>query len=338
QRPTKVIYASEPPFEIFRQLDGVENAARVLQTKGNIIISGRSAGQGNVMGIDNVDFAKVAWFRDDLFPTHPYNYLNFLGMNESAALVPSNLAEKYKLKLGDVFTVSLNDQPVEFAVYGIIPYWPSQYPDQTPFVIANLDYIYDQVPLIPYEVWLKMKPGAKVAPLIPKLAEKNIELYEVSDVRSELAAQSKHPTRGGVFGILSLGFLVSVIVSLIGYVLYWFFNLSGRVVQFGILRAMGLSRKQLTFMLLTEQILTAGLSIVLGIVIGKIAGRLYLPFLQTADNVTTQVPPFRIVFDSQDTLQLYVVVLVMLLLGAGLLLWQIRRLRVHQAVKMGEER
>ncbi|WP_339816858.1 FtsX-like permease family protein [Paenibacillus sp. FSL R7-0216] len=335
--PTKVNY-SEPPFEVFRKLDGVEHAARVLQTKGNIIVSGRSAGQGNVMGIDNVDFAQVAWFRNDLFPTHPFNYLNFLGMNESAALVPSTLAEKYKLKPGDVFTVALGEQTVEFAVYGILPYWPSQYPDQTPFIIANLDYIYDQVPLIPYEVWLKMKPGAKVAPLITKLANEGIELYSVDDVRSELAAQSKHPTRGGVFGILSLGFLVSVIVSLIGYVLYWFFNLSGRVVQFGILRAMGLSRKQLTFMLLAEQILTAGLSIVLGIVIGKIAGKLYLPFLQTADNVTTQVPPFRIVFDSQDTLQLYVVVFVMLLMGAGLLFWQIRRLRVHQAVKMGEER
>lgn len=335
--PSKVIY-SEPPFEVFRKLDGVEHAARVLQTKGNIIVSGRSAGQGNVMGINNDDFAKVAWFRNDLFPTHPYNYLNFLGMNESAALVPSNMAEKYKLKPGDVFTVALGEQTVEFAVYGILPYWPSQYPDQTPFIIANLDYIYDQVPLIPYEVWLKMKPGAKVAPLITKLADEGVELYSVDDVRSELAVQSKHPTRGGVFGILSLGFLVSVIVSLIGYVLYWFFNLSGRVVQFGILRAMGLSRKQLTFMLLAEQILTAGLSIVLGIVIGKIAGKLYLPFLQTADNVTTQVPPFRIVFDSQDTLQLYVVVLVMLLMGAGLLFWQIRRLRVHQAVKMGEER
>lgn len=337
QPPSKVIY-SEPPFEIFRELDGVEHAARVLQTKGNIIVSGRSAGQGNVMGIDNLDFSKVGWFRNDLFPTHPFRYLQFLGMNESAALIPSNMAEKYKLKSGDVFTIAIGDQTVEFAVYGILPYWPSQYPDQTPFVIANLDYIYDQVPLIPYEVWLKMEPGAKVAPLITKLAEQGIDLYSVDDVRSELAAQSKHPTRGGVFGILSLGFLVSVIVSLIGYILYWFFNLSGRVVQFGILRAMGLSRKQLTFMLLAEQILTAGLSIALGIVIGKIAGKLYLPFLQTADNVTTQVPPFRIVFDSQDTLQLYVVVFVMLLLGAGLLLWQIRRLRVHQAVKMGEER
>lgn len=335
--PTKIIY-NEPPFEVFRHLDGVEAAARVLQTKGNIIISGKSAGQGSIMGIDNVDFSKVAWFRNDLFPIHPFYYLNFLGMNESAALIPSNLADKYQLKAGDLFSVSLNNQVVDFIVYGIIPYWPTEYPDKTPFVIANLDYIYDQVPLIPYEVWLKMKPGAKVAPLITELTNQDIELSSVQDVRNELAVQSKLPTRGGVFGILSLGFLLSVVVSLVGYVLYWFFNLSSRVVQFGILRAMGLSRKQLTLMLLAEQVLTAGLSIVLGIGIGKVAGILYLPFLQTADNVTSQIPPFRIVFNSGDTLQLYAVVVVMLLFGAGLLLWQIRRLKVHQAVKLGEER
>ncbi|WHX47634.1 ABC transporter permease [Paenibacillus woosongensis] len=336
--PAKMVYNEEPPFQAFRELDGVMHAARVLQTKGNIIVSGRSAGQGTLMGIDNTDFAQVAWFRNDLFPAHPFQYLNLLGMNEAAAIIPSNFAEKHKLKQGDIFSVSLTDGAIELAVYGIVPYWPSQYPDEKPFIIANLDYINDQLPLIPYQVWLKMEEGAKVAPLMEKLKEKQIELYSVEDVRTVLSVQSKHPTRGGVFGILSLGFLVSVIVSLIGYVLYWFFNLSGRVVQFGILRAMGLSKKQLTLMLLAEQILTAGLSIVLGIAIGKVVGKLYLPFLQTADNVTTQVPPFRIIFDSKDTFQLYVVVFVMLALGAGLLFWQIRRLRVHQAVKMGEER
>ncbi len=335
--PTRITY-NEPPFEVFRTLDGVQAAARVLQTPGNIIVSGKSIGQGTLMGIDNVDFAKVAWFRDDLFPINPFYYLKFLGMYEEAAIIPSSVAEKYQLKLGDVVSVGLQDNVIDFVVVGIVPYWPSQYPDQSPFVIANLDYIYDQVPIIPYDVWLKMKPGALTGTVIKELQAKGIELADVQDVRIELARQSKLPTRGGVFGILSLGFLVSIIVSLTGYVLYWFFNLSGRIVQFGVLRAMGLSRKQLTGMLLLEQIFTAGLSIALGIAIGKIASLLFLPFLQTTENVANSVPPFRVVFDSKDTAQLYIVVGVMMLMGAGLLLVHIRRLRVHQAVKMGEER
>lgn len=335
--PTKIIY-SEPPFEVFRTLNGVEAAARVLQTKANMVVSGKSIGQGTLMGIDNVDFAKVGWFRNDLYPAHPFYYLKYLGLYEQAAIIPSKVAEKYQLKLGDQISAGLPDGMIDFVIVGIVPYWPSQYPDQSPFLIANLDYIYDQVPMIPYDVWLKMKPGALTGPAMKELESKGIELANVQDVRIELAAESKHPTRGGVFGILSLGFLVSIIVSLVGYLLFWFFNLSGRIVQFGVLRAMGLSRKQLTGMLLLEQLFTAGLSIGLGIVIGKITSLLFLPFLQTTDNVANSVPPFRVVFDAKDTTQLYIVVACMMLMGAGLLLVHIRRLRVHQAVKMGEER
>lgn len=335
--PTRILY-NEPPFEIYRQLDGVEAAARVLQSKGNVVISGKSIGQGTILGIDNKDFSEVAWFRDDLYPVHPYRYLANLGLYEHAAIIPTGVADKYQLKLGDTVSVGFTDGMVDFTIVGILPYWPSQYPDKSPFVITNLDYIYDQLPIMPYEVWLKMEPDAPVGPIVEKLQSEGIELASVRDVRTELLIQSKHPTRGGVFGILSLGFLVSVVITLAGYVLYWFFNLSGRVVQFGVLRAMGLSRKQLTGMLLLEQMFTAGLAIGLGVLIGKAVSLIFLPFLQTADNVGETVPPFRVVFEASDTNQLFYVVGFMMLVGALLLFLHIRRLRVHQAVKMGEER
>jgi putative ABC transport system permease protein len=335
--PPKLRYV-EPPFIVFQQMEGVEHAARVLRTKGNVVVSGKSLGQGMLMGIDNVDFAKVAWFRKDLFNTHPNSYLNLLGMYEQSVIIPTSFAQKNHIKEGDIINISIQQQQVEFVVVATVPYWPSQYPDQIPFFIANLEYIYDQAPIVPYEVWLKMKEGAKVTPIVEALAAKQIQIASVKDVRNELITQKKHPARGGVFGILSLGFLVSVLVSLIGYILYWFFNLSSRVVQFGVLRAMGLSRRQLTGMLLLEQGFTAGLSIVLGIGIGKLTSYLFLPFLQTAENVQTQVPPFRVVFNARDTDQLYVVVAFMMLTGAALLLAHIRRLKVHQAVKLGEEK
>ncbi len=336
--PPKIVY-SEPPFEVFRELEGVEHAARVLRTQAHVSVSGRSAGRGMVMAIDNVDFAEVAWLdRRDLFPAHPYEYLNLLGYFEQAAIISTSFAEKYQLEPGDVITLNIEQQALEFVVVGILPYWPTQYPDEMPFFVVNLVYIYDQLPLIPYEVWLKMEDQAPLAPAIEQLQEAGIQIASVKDVRSELILQSRHPARGGVFGILSLGFLVSVFISLIGYVLFWFFNLSSRVVQFGVLRAMGLSRWQLTGMLFLEQAFTAGLSIVFGIVIGKWASYLYLPFLQTAEDARLQVPPFRIVFEARDTMQLYLVVLLMMAVGAMLLFLHIRRLKVHQAIKLGEER
>lgn len=337
--PSRTVYI-EPPFEVFKDLEGVEQATRVLKTLGNVIVSGRSTGQGMVMGIENIEFAEVAWFdRLDLFPAgHPNDYLNLLGTYEQAVLIPTAFAERNHLEVNDIITINIEQQPIEFVVAGTLPYWPSQYPQQVPFFITNIDYIYDQTPMIPYEVWIKMEEGARAAPLVEELAEKGIYLASIEDVRNELAQLERHPSRGGVFGILSLGFLVTVMVTLVGYILYWFFNLSSRVVQFGILRAMGLSRRQLTGMLLLEQGFTAGLSIGLGILIGKLASYLYLPFLQTSGNAQLQVPPFRVIFEARDTNQLYFVVLIMMITGATLLLLHIRRLRVHQAVKLGEER
>ena len=139
------------------------------------------------MGIDNVDFSKVAWFRNDLFPLHPFYYLKYLGLYEQAAIIPSKVADKYQLKLGDTITVGLPDGVIDFAIVGIVPYWPSQYPDQSPFIIANLDYIYDQVPIIPYDVWLKMKPERLKLTDHEALQDKGIELATVKDVRIELA-------------------------------------------------------------------------------------------------------------------------------------------------------
>jgi len=335
--PTKFNY-NEPPFEVFRSLPGVEHAARVLQTKSSLTVSGKTAGQTTIMGIDNIDFARVGWLRKDMYDINPYKYLEWLGQVPEGAFISSNVAKKFDLKRGDIVQAIIQEQPVEFIILDIVPYWPSLYPDQAPFLIANLDYIYDQAPMTPYDVWLKMEPDAKVPDIIPALQEKGIEIASINSMRSELVTQNKHPARGGVFGILSLGFLVTIIVSLSGYILFWFFNLSRRVVQIGILRAMGLSRKQLTGMLLLEQIFTAGLSIGLGIGIGKVVSLLYLPFLQTTDNSANQVPPFRVVFEATDTNRLYIVVGVMMTIGVGLLIAHIRRLKVHQAVKLGEER
>jgi len=85
-------------------------------------------------------------------------------------------------------------------------------------------------------------------------------------------------------------------------------------------------------------VFTAGIAIAFGILAGKLASLLFLPFMQAAGGAANQVPPFRVVFDSKDTMQLYVILCFMMLAGAALLYMHIRRLRVHQAVKLGEER
>ncbi|MFC4600131.1 ABC transporter permease [Cohnella hongkongensis] len=335
------IYYNEPSYEAYLNLDGVEAYARVMRTTGKASIGGKAAGTAQLVGIDNADFAETARFREDLYPIHPYHYLDALGQAEQAALVSAGFAERYGVKEGDPLTVSVGygSEPVDLVVVGIVPYWPSLYPDESPFIVANLEYVYMQVDKIPYEVWLKMESGAKLAPVLETLTQRDIALVRAEDVRGELAERRQHPAQGGVFGILSLGFLISLLVSFLGFVIFWFFTLSRRVVQLGVLRAMGLSRGQLARMLLLEQLLTTGLSVLAGGGLGMLAGRLFLPFLQGgAAAGAREVPPLRIVFESGDTAKLAAAVGMMLAAGACLFILQLRRLRIAQAVKLGEER
>lgn len=334
------IYYTEPSFETFHGLDGVSSATRVLKATGKIELGGKQAGNGRVIGIDNVDFSRTAWFREDMYEVHPYLYLDALGIAEQAVLVSEAFAAKYGVQAGDPVSLSIgyDAAPVDFVIVGIVPYWPSLYPDEAPFFIGNLDYIYQQVEKIPYEVWLDLEEGAKLAPALETLADRGIEVTQIDDARGELVDRRNHPAQGGVFGILSLGFMISLLVSLLGYLIFWLFSLSRRVVQFGIVRAMGLSRWQLLGMLLLEQLLTTGLSVVAGIALGQAAGRLFLPFLQEGGDAARRIPPFRIVFEAEDSLKLYVLTGIMLAAGAILLLLQLRSLRITQAIKLGEER
>lgn len=330
----------EPPFEVFRNLEGADGVARVLRHKVSISVGNKGLGQGNMMAIDNVDFAKVAYFKRDLYPKsiHPFEYLKLLGMNEAAMLVSQNFLEKNGIEPGSIITLVIKQKPVDFIVYAGVPYWPTLYPNEAPFFIVNLDYVNDQLPLEPYEVWIKKAEDGSVVKMMEQLAENGTYLTYVEDYKSEMIRQMKHPSKGGVFGVLSLGFLVSIFISLIGYILYWFFALSQRTVQFGILRASGLTRKELTVMLTLEQILTAGTSIVVGLVCGQIASRIFIPYMQSSGSAKDQVPPFQVVFDPSDLTNLLLVVTFMMIIGVALLITRIRSLRVHQAVKLGEER
>ncbi len=101
---------------------------------------------------------------------------------------------------------------------------------------------------------------------------------------------------------------------------------------------MGISKKQLLNMLFAEQVMTAGFAILFGIGFGQLASRLFLPFLQVSQDPAKQVPPFHVVFDQSDLNRLYVVILFMLVISAGMLILRINQLKIHQAVKLGEER
>jgi putative ABC transport system permease protein len=328
---------TEPPFAFHQELPGVEVATRVLNVKGQPAVGGRRMQEATVMGVDWRDFAQVTWWRDDFAPYPLQAYMNFLGMNEEAVIADSRVLMDNNLRPGDSIEITINRRPTSFFIVGSVDYWPTLYPEKGPFFIANIDYLLDETGLQPYGVWMKLKPDAKAGDVLDSIFDAGNIVITAQDQRAEQIISRRDPQKTGLFGILSIGFIVAAIVTVIGFLFYSFLSLQRRILQFGVLRAMGLSVRQLITMLSFETIFLTVLGVGIGSAVGLWAANLFLPFLQVSADATGQTPRFLIVTEWGDNLRMYLVLGVML--GAALigLITLLARLRIYQAVKLGEE-
>ena len=144
------------------------------------------------------------------------------------------------------------------------------------------------------------------------------------------------PSRIGLFGFLSLGFIVTTVLSMIALALQAFMVYRQRFIQLGILRAIGLSGGQVAASLAGEQMLVTVVSILGGAALGLITCYLFIPFMQIGATEASLVPPFVVAMDWQVTSYM-----VLALLGVALVvtiadIFMLSRLQLFRAIKLGE--
>lgn len=338
-RPSVRLVYREPPFELFQHLPGVQSATRVLKRDVSIAVGSKGLGKGTIMAIDNADFARTARFLPGLYaPYHPYDYLKLLGEHEAAAIVSKSWLDKYDLKPGEVITLSLNQKPADFIIFAAVDYWPTMLPNDGPFFIVNLVYVQDVWPLEPYEIWLKMQEDGSLAEAVRTLLLKNVPLIEVTDYRSMYVRERKSPFLGGVFGTLSMNFVLSLFASLVGYMLYTYFMLAKRRQTFGLLRASGLTRGELIRSLILEQFLSVGAALGFGLAAGSLVSWLFLPFLKMEFQETSSALPFQVYYSPDDLLHLGLVALMLLILSVVQITLRTVSLRLGEVLKLGADR
>lgn len=341
---------AEPPFLPFTELTGIESAAKVFLKHNANFYTRNERGIITLIGIDTDEFGRTSWMRDRLLNHHFFEYLNLIAPDPTAVLISRTMAEEKGIKEGDMIHIGwsgLSNKPV--TVYGIVDFFPTFNPNaiqipgstevaSTPLlVVAHLEFIQNNLALEPYEVWLKLDPDASREELYEELSRNHVPILSMNDTRGELIKQMNDPFQLAMNGVMTLGFLISVIITFIGFLLYWTLSLKSRIVQFGVLRAMGISFRQLIGMLVIEQILTSGAAIVIGAVTGHVTSRLFVPLFQMTFNPATQVPPFEVFFQANDAVNLYSVVSLMIIIGLCILAYMVSRIKIHQAIKLGED-
>lgn len=345
----------EPPFERYRNLPGIQAAARVYQNENARV----SLDEGNMavklVGIDTDDFGRVSRMKDGLLPHHFYDYLNLIAEHPYAALISESMAEQHQVKIGDSIQVSLaSAESMAVTVYGIIDYFPAFMPNPSTaassseeeathevpspmLVVAHLETVQAHLALEPYEVWLDVASSEDRQRVYDAFQENRFELTKISDTYELITESRNDPFRMAMNGVMSLGFIMSLAISFAGFLIYWLLSLQGRLLQFGVFRAMGISFAQLIGMLAMEQLLTSGAGIVVGFLAGGTASLVFVPMFQLSFDPGRIVPPFEVTIRAADTLQLLGLTLCMLLTALGILSWLLSRMKIAQAVKLGED-
>jgi putative ABC transport system permease protein len=102
------------------------------------------------------------------------------------------------------------------------------------------------------------------------------------------------------------------------------------------LRAIGLSTGQLGTLLAIEQTLIIGMAIAAGTFVGISASQLFIPFLQLPTYERDLFPPFAVSIATEQILIIYAVFMVVLVATVLITVILLRRMKLFQAVKLGE--
>lgn len=362
----------EPLFEKFENLDGVNAATAVYKNDSVNIKSSRKVtvqtttsdedsgerrwedeetekttdtlSNVRLMTVNPSEFANICWFKDDLLPVHINAYLNALSECSYGVILSSSFQDNYGYELGDNIEVAWGSNDYFSAtVIAFVDYWPSMDPTEQndngtyiDFAIMNFNYVQVQTAVEPYEVWIDLDDDATVADFYASIEDAGIQATKLEVASQNITSEKNDPMLQGLNGALTLGFIIIMIMCIIGFLIYWILSIKSRTLQFGILRAMGMRYREIIAMIVYEQILVSGVAVICAIVIGGIASDLFVPLFR-AMFTSQKILPFSVTALRSDYLKIYALILIMLLVGFAVLGRIISKIKISQALKLGED-
>ena len=342
----------EPDFGKYASLDCAQSYTRVICDDQAYITSGsRKKDIITLMGIHTREFGENTALGEQLLGKEYYELLNKLAVEEDGILVSANFRDKLGYKEGDSLSFYDNRKnPGTGKIVGFFDYFPGYAPvkmglnpDGTAYsedhymVVAHYASLCQKWGVTPYEVWITLKEDSDSSEITGWMQEYDVKLSKYIDRDKDVEAAICDPLLQGTNGVLTMGFLVTILLCAVGYLIYWIMSVRSREMIFGVLRACGMHKGELIHMLLNEQIFSGVFSILAGIGIGKLTSKMYVPMVQIAYAASNQVLPMKLITDPADMLRLYGVILFVVVLCLAVLMALLFKLNITNTLKLGEE-
>lgn len=331
------------PVDEHLKVPGIDAATRVGEFEGRVQAQGEW--QDTVfIGIDRVDFPKAAFWRRDFAPASLGALMNSLAVARDGVLLPRDFMRENAIRVNDSIVVRVSTYGVRaemnMKVVGDFDYFPTWYPEEEdvgPLVVGNLDYLFEQMGgMFPYDVWAKAEPGINYEEMLTELRALDLTVLNWRSSPLSIAEQQQMPQRQGLFGVLSVGFLAAALLTVLGFLLYALFSFRRRFIELGTLRAIGLSPGQMTTFLAWELIFLILLGLGAGTGLGAVMSEVYIPYLQVGSDPTALTPPFQVQIAWPAIMRIYALFGVLFFVALTTLAILLLRMKIFQAIKLGE--
>lgn len=205
------------------------------------------------------------------------------------ALASRGLLDSIGRSVGDEILLNAGEVFVRIRVVGEYRLFPTLSAQSGPSIIFNRDQLLSWVnaftlsqgtQLRPNEAWFDVAEGASTQELVDALEQPPFGIRLFSNRARELERIDTNPLiAAGGSGILQLSFVA--VIALVGaaLLLSLWTTVQRRRTEFAVLRAMGLSRRQILAQLSMEYTVVAVLGIAVGVYLGVLVGRRMLSFL-----------------------------------------------------------
>jgi predicted lysophospholipase L1 biosynthesis ABC-type transport system permease subunit len=232
------------------------------------------------------------------------------------ALAAASFLEATGARVGDTVAASIAGLPVTLRIVGAADAFPPVDP-ATPLVVvdartlAQARFAANGQVNAPQEWWLATEDGASGA-VADAVAGPPFSAAAVVDRDALVRSLTSDPIPLGIIGAFGLGSIAALLFAAIGFLVSASISTSERLGEFALLRALGLSPRQLAGWVSAESAFLLGFGFVGGALLGAILAWLVLPFSALTPTGERAVPTPAVVVPPEA-------LAVLLVVGLGLL-------------------
>jgi hypothetical protein len=242
---------------------------------------------------------------------------------------------------GDIISATVEGAVRRLSIAGVVESFPTTDPGRPLLILdeptLGLLRLQGTSSVRSADEWWMAAPDGAAEALSGALRSSPFDSAEVVTVVDRTRSLSTDPVALGIIGALTLGFVATGLFAVVGLTVSAAVSARQRRTEFALLRALGLSGRQLSGSLWLENGSLVLVSLLAGTSLGLLIGWMVLPFVTVTQRAAAPVPPVivhvpwdRILFlDLLSALALGVAVVV---IGAVL-----RRLGVGSILRMGED-